>query len=135
MYSRILLLVSLEEGHDLSSMLAATQRLAMADTQVTMLHVMEKIPSYASSYLPFGYQDETRSQIEDALSDIGGNLENVEGVVLHGAPSKVVPDYVHSKGIDCVVVCLPQAGAKTMKTIDMIGQLLRALPCAVHILR
>lgn len=135
MYTHILMPVSLDEGADLAPKLAVARQLAGEDARVTLLHVMENIPEYASSYLPYGYQDETRAQIETALTEIGGSLTNVEGVVLNGKPAQVIPDFARSKGVDCVILSVSPEGRREPKSVEAIAQLLRTLSCAVHILR
>lgn len=135
MYSHILMPVSLEEGADLTPLLSAVQQLSGPETKVTLLHVMAPVPGYASSYLPEGYQDDTRQQIETALCDIGSSLSNVEGLVLHGSAIKVIPEFAMSKHVDCVVLSTAQPAAKGLRTLEDFGLLLRQLRCAAHILR
>jgi nucleotide-binding universal stress UspA family protein len=134
MYAHILMPVSLDKGVDLAPKLAVAQQLAGETGRVTLLHVMEEIPEYATTYLPFGYQDETRAQIEAALTEIGGS-PSVDGIVLHGKPNKVIPQFVQSKGVDCVILSLASEPGRELKSIEAIAQLLRQVSCAVHILR
>lgn len=135
MYAHILMPVSLDEGADLAPKLAVARQLAGEDARVTLLHVMGNIPEYASSYLPHGYQDETRAQIESALTEIGGSLSNVEGVVLNGKPVQVIPDFARAKDVDCVILSVSPESRRELKSVETIAQLLRQLNCAVHILR
>ena len=135
MYTHILMPVGLGEDADLAPKLALARRLADEDTRVTLLHVMENIPEYANSYLPFGYQDETRAQIEAALTEIGGSLTNVEGVVQNGKPGQVIPTYAQSKAVDCVILSVSTQARREPRSVEVIANLLRQLSCAVHILR
>lgn len=132
MYAHILVPVSLDEDKDLTGLLAAVRHLAGQNAKVTLLHVLEDIPAYASSYLPFGYQDETRSQIETALTDIGGGLQNLTGLVLQGKPEKIIPDYVIAEQVDCVVLA-PRSGGNDLKPNDLLHHLLRLPGCSLHI--
>ena len=52
MYSNILIPVEADEGHDNQKGLDAAQALASSGARFTLLHVLEPIPSIASSEIP-----------------------------------------------------------------------------------
>jgi nucleotide-binding universal stress UspA family protein len=135
MYRHLLVPISLDEGLDVSPTLAAAKQLSSAGTRVTLLHVMGKVPEYASSYLPFGYQDETRAQIESALTDIGSELSEVEGVVRHGAPAKVIPEFAQEHDVDCIILSKNAAPGKELRRQEVVAHLVRSAPCAIHIVK
>lgn len=135
MYAHVLVPLSLDDDRSLRPALTLAQRLVAPEGKITLMHVLDEVPRYASNYLPFGYQDDTRAQIEEALKAAGADMGNVEGMVVQGAPVKAILECTSQRGVDCLVLTGPKPGDKERLLHDTIGQLVRQAGCAIHILR
>lgn len=135
MYKNILLPVSFEEEQGAEGMLQAAEALACEDAEVTLLHVMSPVPSYAASYFPKGYQDEAKADIETSLQEMASNLPNARGVVAEGQPSKVILAWVRDNPVDCVVMTSHKPGPHEFNLGSTAAQVVRHVRCAVHVAR
>lgn len=135
MYAHILVPVAFDDGPNAVAALAVTQRLADADCRVTLLHVMDHIPGYAITYIPEGFQAETRKSIVESLGAMGADLPNATGVVIEGHAAKSILSWAENNDVDCIVITSQRPGMQGFLLGSTTAQVVRQARCAVHVAR
>ena len=116
MYSNILLPVAYEPGTQLQAPLAVAHALASEGAKLTLVHVMEILPTYVVEYLPPKTLDITRSEILGKMVEVAADLPNAEVQVLDGHPGRALSDYAKSEEIDLIVMASHIPGAGDMRS-------------------
>ncbi|MEM1073713.1 MAG: universal stress protein [Pseudomonadota bacterium] len=136
MYNNILVPVVFDHGDRANNAVAVAQKLLAAGGKLTLLHVIEELPSYASSYLPAGLHE---SHVKEALSKLDEIARSVETEchieIVQGHASSSILDYSKSNGLDCVVIASHKPGLEDYFLGSTAARVVRYAQCGVHILR
>ncbi len=135
MYNHILVPVSFGDDRNVSAAVAVAGKLMDQGGKVTMLHVMEQVPSYALSYVPEGFNDEARRAIVKSLNELAVSLENAEGVVVEGHSGRTILDWAEDNKPDLIVIASHQPAMKDYLLGSTAAQVVRHAKCAVHVVR
>lgn len=135
MYQNILIPLSFDEDDSGDAVIQAAAALAGSDAQVTLLHIMGPIPSYATSYFPAGYRDEAQTTIENSLREMAHDLPNAEGVVIEGQAGRSILSWAKEHEVDCIVMAAHRAGTHDILLGSTTAQVVRQAGCAIHIVR
>lgn len=135
MYAHILVPVAFDDGLNAGAALDVARRLADADCRVTLLHVMDHVPSYAINYIPEGFQAEARKAIVDSLCSMGAELPHSSGVVIEGHAGKSILSWAGSNDVDCIVITSQRPGVQGFLLGSTTAQVVRQARCAVHVVR
>lgn len=135
MYTHVLVPVSFDDDRPADQARAAAKLLAGAEGKVTLLHVIEKVPSYAVSYLPKDYVVEARKAIEGELAGMAAAFSNGAGVVVDGHSGRTIIDWAADHGVDCIVIASHHPGMQDLVWGSTAAQVVRHADCAVHVVR
>lgn len=135
MYSHVLVPVSFDSERDGAGALKIARLLAGEKGRISLLHVIEQIPQYAASYLPAGYENETRKNIESQLDDLTRDLPDAEAHIVHGHSARTILDWAEKHGPDCIVIASHRPGMQDLLLGSTAAKVVRHAPCAVHVIR
>lgn len=135
MYSNILVPVSFDEGRDVGRAIGVARALSAEGATVTLLHVMEQIPSYAISYMPTEYLTEARKAVESELAELADGVPGGRGIVIDGHSGRTILDYAEDTGTDCIVIASHRPGMQDLLLGSTASHVVRHANCSVHVVR
>ena len=135
MYDHILVPISFEEDRDAAGAIEVARCLADEKGRITLLHVMEEIPSYAISYVPMDYLQESRKAIATKLAQMAEKLPNAQGVVVEGHSGRTILDWASENDVDCIVIASHRPGMQDLLLGSTATQVVRHATCSVHVVR
>ncbi|WGW05406.1 universal stress protein [Tropicibacter oceani] len=137
MYTNILVPIAFETGGDEKSKAAIeiAQVLAAKGARITLLHVMERVPGYAISYLPADYSAQARQAIAGELADMAADIKGGRGLVIEGHSGRTILDWAKDHEVDLIVIASHRPGMQDLLLGSTAAQVVRHAACAVHVLR
>ena len=135
MYKNILVPISFDEDRDSAGAMEIAQALEAEGGKITLIHVMEQIPSYAISYTSQEYIAESRRAIEAELTKMASELSGGTGVVIEGHSGRSILDWAEANDVDCIVIASHRPGMQDLFLGSTATQVVRHAPCAVHVIR
>ena len=135
MYKHILVPVSFEDDRNTAEALAVAQKLSDSDGRVTMLHVMEQVPSYVVNYIPEGFHEKAKAAIIQSLSDLAGDMENAKAIVVDGHSGRTILDWAEGNAADLIVIASHRPGMADFFLGSTAAQVVRHAKCSVHVVR
>ncbi|RBI84017.1 universal stress protein [Rhodosalinus halophilus] len=135
MYKHILVPISFEEGRDATGAIEVAKALSDEGARVTLLHVIERLPSYAISYMPQDYVTNARKAIEEELSNMASGVPGAEAIVIDGHAGRTILDWADENHPDCIVIASHRPGMQDLLLGSTATQVVRHAACAVHVIR
>ncbi|MGA9411364.1 MAG: universal stress protein [Roseobacter sp.] len=136
MYNNILVPVVFDHGERASASLRVAKELLNKGGKITLMTVMEDIPSYATTYLPEGLAQRHHNEAVDHLNEIAKTVGTpVEAVVIHGHAYSSILEYSKSHDTDCIVIASHKPGFEDYFLGSTAARVVRHAKCGVHILR
>lgn len=135
MYMNIL--VPLAPDHDAvaSQSMKAARALLSPGGKITVMTVIEAIPSYVAQYLPQDQQDRNRAEIEAQLSTEFAGQSDVNVAVKVGHAAQAILDLAEQGGHDCVIIASHRPGLQDYFLGSTAARVVRHAQCGVHVLR
>jgi nucleotide-binding universal stress UspA family protein len=135
MYSNILVPIALDnEDNRISDVIEVAKSLSAQDAKITLLHVLEMMPSYAISYIPDDIITATRKGIDKEMSRLAQET-GATSVVIEGHSGRSILDYAADKGNDLIVIASHRPGMQSLLLGSTATHVVRHAKCAVHVLR
>lgn len=135
MYSNILVPVSFEADRKAGEALDIAQAIRDPSGRITLLHVMEHLPAYASEYLPDDHQEKARAEIMAGLLAMAEGVENARVEVVEGHSARTILDVADKEKTDCIVIASHRPGLQDYFLGSTAAHVVRHAPCSVHVLR
>ena len=135
MYKNILIPVVFDPAHTPDTALAAARQLSSEGARVTILHVIEELPGYATSYVAADFIEQSRKEVKDRLTEIAGMIEGGEPVVVHGHSARTILGYAEDNDTDCIIVSSHKPGVQDYFLGGTAARVVRYAQCAVHVIR
>ncbi len=105
MYSNILVPVDLAHGEVVARIVAVARHLAGADGAITLLTVIEPVPTYVAVEIPAGILEANRAAAKSRLDALAAREGLRARVVLrHGAAATEILDEAESMGADAIIL-------------------------------
>jgi nucleotide-binding universal stress UspA family protein len=118
------------------------RRLRAEGGKIIAVHVLDKIPSFASYYMspdnekmPSDIEKEIHAAAIKGIAERIGPEKDVEAVVLSGHPGRTITDYAEKIGADCIIVGSHRPEMKDFFLGSTAARIMRYAPCSVHVLR
>lgn len=136
MYNNILVPVVFDHGERPAASLRVAKELLNEGGKITLMTVMEEIPSYATTYLPEGLAQHHHKEAVDSLNEIANDVDApVEAVVIHGHAYSSILEYSKTHDTDCIVIASHKPGFEDYFLGSTAARVVRHAKCGVHILR
>ncbi len=136
MYKNILVPVSFVEAPGSEISLQVAQALAAEGASITLLHVVEHIPTHALSYMPPDHMAKRRAEAEAELAEMTKNLPGTfGGAVASGSPSRAILDYADEIKSDCIIIASHRPGMQHLLLGSTAARVVRHAKCSVHVVR
>lgn len=134
MYKHILVPVAPDHINDCQDQLTAAQRLLAEDGRITVLSVVEELPSYVGSYFP---KEQVQESIErfDAALKTAMPSDGIETHVMSGHPTSTVLSWARKNDVDCIVVASHREGLSGLLLGSTAARVVRHAKCSVVVLR
>ena len=135
MYKNILVPVSFEADRNAQGAMEIAQALCSDDGVITCLHVLEKLPKYATEYLPAGYLESAKAEIVEGLKSLVDGIPNATTMVVEGHSSRSILAHADNNDVDLIIVASHQPGMQDYLLGSTAAKVVRHAKCAVHVLR
>ena len=135
MYMNILVPVSFDEERDARQAIDVALKLAGEGAHITLLHVVEQVPSYATTFASQSYLEEAKKAVQEQLDKLAEGIANAEGVVIEGHSGRSILDYAAEKWSDCIVIASHRPGLQDYFLGSTAAHVVRHAGCAVHVVR
>ena len=135
MYKNILVPVSFEADRNAREALSVAQSLCADGGKISLLHVMEHLPQYATEYLPPDHLEKARTDISSGLTALSESVKDAEVVVVEGHSARTILDYANEAGSDCIIIASHRPGMQDFFLGSTAARVVRHAKCAVHVVR
>ncbi len=137
MYKNILVPIAFDDGADEKIKAATDIARALSDdgARITLLHVIEQVPSYAVTYLPRDYLAQTRAAAKSEIEELAEKLPNGIGLLIDGHSGRSILDWAEKNAPDLIVIASHRPGMQDLLLGSTATQVVRHAQCAVHVLR
>lgn len=135
MYRRLLVPLALSAPNDSDLALAAVRALADPDAKITLLHVIEEIPSQATAFLPEHYLSDMQRERAAELARRAEGLPGATVEVVEGNAAAAILSRAEAEGTDCIVIASHRPGLRDWFLGSTAARVVRHAPCAVHVVR
>ncbi len=135
MYKNILIPVAFDHDTDVSKAIATARRLQEDGTKITLVAVVEDIPSYVAEYATVKPLEHVQDELKDRLRAIAQGQNNFEVAVLSGKPGVAIPDLAEETNADLIVISSHRPGVEDYFLGSTASRVVRRAPCAVMVLR
>jgi universal stress protein F len=135
MYHNILVPISFDPERDVTGPLKVARLLSAPTAQVTLLHVIEQVPSYAISYIPADFMQDTREALQAELDGLAQTLPNATGVLVEGHSGRTILDWAEQNGPDLIILASHRPSMQDFLWGSTSGHVVRHAACAVHMVR
>lgn len=135
MYKNLLVPVSFDADRDSAGAIEIAKTLMADGGRITLIHVMEEIPSYAISYMPKDYLNTSREAVKAELDAMAAEVPGSLGVLVEGHSGRTILDWAGDNNVDCIVIASHRPGMQDLFLGSTAAQVVRHAPCAVHVVR
>ncbi|SLN34995.1 Universal stress protein F [Pseudoruegeria aquimaris] len=135
MYKHILVPIAPDHPDSANASIAIAKRLLEEGGLITLLTVMEPVPSYVAQYIPASQQEKNRAAVLADLEKDVAALENAEAKIAIGHPAREIEDYAENHDVDCIVIASHRPGLQDYFLGSTAARVVRHAKCAVHVLR
>lgn len=136
MYSNILVPVDLGHTERLQPMLDVARRLGTAGAKITLVNVVENLPSYIATQLPADLtarsMEEAREKLHNKIAELGIDLE-ID--VRNGHPATQILECATDRKADLVVIASHRPGFGDFLIGSTAARVVRHAQCSVHVVR
>lgn len=135
MYSRILVPVVFDPDHTPDAALEVAKAISNDDARVTILHVIEELPSYASRYVSGDFIEKSREDVKARLSQIADMVPGGEAMVVTGHSARTILEWAETHDNDCIIVSSHKPGVQDYFLGGTAARVVRYAQCSVHVVR
>jgi nucleotide-binding universal stress UspA family protein len=135
MYHNILVPIAFDEDRDIGAPVKLAQLLATPNARITLLHVVEAVPSYAITYLSDEYIAGIREAAKEELRSRAAAIPGAEAVVIEGHSGRSILDWAAANSPDLIIVASHRPGMQDLLLGSTATQIVRHAQCAVHVVR
>lgn len=102
---------------------------------ISVLNVIEHLPSYATECLPVDHAIHQAEGIADAVSEVIGAATDIKVAAVHGHSGRSIVEFAGDNGVDLMVIASHRPGLQDCFVGSTAMRAVRHAPCAVHVVR
>ncbi len=134
MFRHILVPVAPDHITEYSEALDVARNLLAEAGSISVLTVLEEIPSFVESYFPKEQMQESISEFEDALKSAIAS-QSISTHVVTGHPTNSILDWAKNNKVDCIIVSSHRPGLSDYLLGSTAARVVRHANCSVVVLR
>jgi nucleotide-binding universal stress UspA family protein len=127
--------VLLDKEHDTAASYEVAQAISEDGAKFHVIHVMETIPSYATTQIPQEILDHTRQEAAEEMNASAKALPGAETHLVSGHAGRAILDYADKHGCDCIVLASHRPGMEDFFLGSTAARVVRHAKCSVHVIR
>ncbi len=135
MYKNILVPVVFDEEHTPTKAFEVAQHLSDPGAKITLLHVLEDLPGYATTYVAGDFLEQRRKDVTAKVEEWAKEIEGATPAVITGHSSRSILDWAENNNNDCIIVSSHKPGVQDYFLGGTAARVVRYAQCAVHVLR
>ena len=136
MYKSILIPVDLANATNIDSLIDHASVRGGSDSKITLLNVVEDIPSWAAVELPRGILDKSVQTSREKLNALAASASlEVSAEVRVGHPYKTILEVAAEKGADLIIVASHQPELNDYFLGSTAAKVVRHATCSVLVVR
>jgi nucleotide-binding universal stress UspA family protein len=135
MYSKILVPLAADHAAVGARAMQSARALLAEGGTITVLTVLEQVPSYVAQYLPRDQDEKNRAEIDAGLAQEFADTPEVQHEVRSGHPAQTILEVAERGGYDCVVIASHRPGLQDYLLGSTAARVVRHAQCSVHVLR
>ena len=136
MYQSILVPIEMSNAQASQATIKWCKSIGGENTQITLLHVFEEIPSWAKTNLPDAVMNESIQSSRKELDQIAAALgDNVHAQIRVGHAYKTILETAEEIGADLIVVASHQPGLQDYFLGSTAAKVVRHASCSVLVMR
>ena len=136
MYQSILVPIDLGHMPEGKNGIEVAINLADEGTRITLLNVVEEIPSWAAVELPRGLVEKSVDNAQQKLRAIANaNDTQTEVEVRTGHPYQTILEVAEEKSVDLIVITSHSPGLQDYFLGSTAAKVVRHAKCSVHVIR
>ncbi|PTX54792.1 nucleotide-binding universal stress UspA family protein [Litoreibacter ponti] len=135
MYTNILVPVVLDPEHPPTAALEVAEAISEDGARITLLHVIEELPGYATSYLAADFIEKSRADVKATLNSMASGVKGGEAMVVTGHSARSILEWAETHSNDCIIVSSHKPGIQDYFLGGTAARVVRYAQCAVHVVR
>ncbi|MEM7473144.1 MAG: universal stress protein [Pseudomonadota bacterium] len=135
MYSNILIPIVYDPDQMPETALEVARELRDEGAHVTLLHVIEELPGYATSYVAAEYMEQSQKEVTARVTEVAAMIEGGRPVVIHGHSARNILSYAEDNDVDLIIVSSHKPGVQDYFLGGTAARVVRYAQCAVHVIR
>lgn len=135
MYKKILVPIAFEHTKDTGRAIELAQKLIDDDGTITLLTVLEAIPTYVIQQLPAAALTDNRDEARAALKADAAGVKNVKIAVVDGHAANTILEFADEHEFDCIVIASHRPGLQDYFLGSTASRVVRHAKASVHVIR
>ena len=135
MYKNILLPLAPDHGAVAEPALAVARTLLSEGGRITVMTVLEAIPSYVAQYLPKDQEEKNRRDMAADLAAEFAAQSDVVTRVVSGQAAELILTQATEGAHDCIIIASHRPGMQDYFLGSTAGRVVRHAQVSVHVLR
>lgn len=135
MYTNILVPVVFDPDNSPDAALKVAKAISTDGARVTILHVIEELPGYATRYVAGDFIEQSRAEVKNRLDEIAALVPGGEAMVVTGHSARTILEWSETHGNDCIIVSSHKPGVQDYFLGGTAARVVRYAQCAVHVVR
>jgi nucleotide-binding universal stress UspA family protein len=135
MYKNILVPIAFEHTKDTGRAMKLAQKLVDDDGTITLLTVLEAIPTYVIQQLPAAALTDNRDEARAALKADAAGAKNVKIAVVDGHAANTILEFADEYGSDCIIIASHRPGLQDYFLGSTASRVVRHSKANVHVIR
>ncbi len=134
MYDHVVVPVAPDHIGEYFTSLDVARRLLSEAGRLSVLSVLEELPTYVGSYFPSEHIKKNLVELKDAIETELGDKE-IDVQVRSGHPTNTILEWAEKNKADCIVVSSHRPGLPDLLLGSTAARVVRHAQCAVVVLR
>lgn len=135
MYNNILIPVVFDDEHAPLEAFKVARQLAEKGAKITLLHVLEDLPGYATTFVAGDFLEQRREDVTERVEAWAKDVPGGVAAVVTGHSARTILDWAENNKSDCIVVRSHKPGVQDYFLGGTAARVVRYAQCAVHVVR